>query len=688
VTGPRPVVLQAERAAELFETVRTAVERAVAVFPPIASPAGVFVYGIGGVLVTILVARLLARRRESEQLWSDDPQTLSSGEPEPATHQRAVIAPAAIEWETRAAKVGEQWTTTLVVTGYPDQPQDAYLSELFERSDVRFDVTARLTPRPQSRARSALKDAADGLQADADLDASARGAYLQEQADAARAAYTAVEDGARVIDQALYVTVRADSRDELQDAVGRVRATLRDAPANLEAVPAICQQDRALRGAAPLREDPFDRTAVALSGAAGALLASPHSPTVLEDGGVEVGVHRDTGTPVVIDPFGRENGYATFTVGDTGSGKSFGAKQRFLRTMAQDPDRMGVILEPLNDWVGVAEALDATRITVGGDRGLNPLEIQPTSPSIRKRMPDDANPFNEKLDDVLAFLTNFLAMRGVELGDRRPTLETALIRAYFRNGITGDPATHDNESPTLRDVLDVLETMVAEPEEYVVRTEAESEMVEQDATWLLDQLRPFAEGGRYEHLGRPTEFDLSDERLVYLDLAQQEGSVAGESATALTMQLLISLMYERAKAVEEMVFVIDEARYALSYAPNLAFLETVFRHHRHHDLSIRLLTQTVDEFFERPEAEMILDQCAVKLFHRLDGMDERWAEEFGLNEAQMRFVQQATPGNEQAGHAQALLGVDGEWRGIEVEALPRERQVIDNEVDATVQLPE
>lgn len=198
-----------------------------------------------------------------------------------------------------------------------------------------------------------------------------------------------------------------------------------------------------------------------------------------------------------------------------------------------------------------------------------------------------------------------------------------------------------------------------------------------DATWLIDQLRPFTEGGRYENLGRPTEFDVRDEKLIYLDLAQQEGTVGG--ATSLLMQLLISLVYERAKEVGEVVFVIDEARYVLRDAANLAYLETVFRHHRHHGLSIRLITQTVDEFFERPEAEMILDQCAVKQFHRLDGTDDHRADEFGLNRAQMRYVQQALPGNERAGFSEALVGIDGEWRGIELRALPDETAVIEGE---------
>jgi len=42
---------------------------------------------------------------------------------------KTVTAPAAIEWETRAAHVGEQWTTTLYITDYADYPSDGYLSD-------------------------------------------------------------------------------------------------------------------------------------------------------------------------------------------------------------------------------------------------------------------------------------------------------------------------------------------------------------------------------------------------------------------------------------------------------------------------------------------------------------------------------------------------------------------------------
>jgi type IV secretory pathway VirB4 component len=578
--------------------------------------------------------------------------------------------------------VGEQWTTTLYVVDYPDYPNDGYLSELFEMTDVQFDLTAHITPKNQDRARKELQDIADDLQVDAELEESVRSAYLQDRANEAAATYTAVEGGATVFDQGMFVTVRADEKADLRDAVQTVTSTLRDDPANLTPKPAICRQAQALQSAAPIGDNEFGRESIALGGAVGALLASPHKATILEEGGVEFGIHRDTRSPVVIDPFTRDNGYAMFTVGETGSGKSFSSKQNFIRSIEQSKDRIGIVLEPLNNWAGVSEALGGKRVTIGGTLGLNPLEIRETPAHVQQAMGDDASPFNEKLDDAMSFLTNFFALRGITLGDRRTTLELGLKRAYHRNGITDDISTHGNPSPTIRDMMDVFEEMVDDPEAFVVRADEEAAKIKADATWLLDQFRPFEDGGRYANLGRSSEFDIHDEKVIYLDLAQQEGSI--DSSTALMMQLLISLVYERAKISEkEVVFYIDEARYIMQDTVSLAFLETVFRHHRHHDLSIRLVTQTVDEFFEHAESEAILDQCAVKQFHRLDGMDEEWAEEFGLNHAQMRFVQDAVPGNEDAGFSEALVGVDGEWRGIRVEAMPKEKRVID--FDPTVQ---
>jgi len=334
--------------------------------PPLLSPEGAMLYGVGTVLVLIALARLANWRRsrtaEEPQLSELlDEETLERAETERtllediASRHREVLAPAAVEWETRSARVGEQWTSSFYIAGYPDYPQDGYLSGLFELTDVEFDLTVTLEPKNQARARDELQNTADDLQADADLERSVRGAYLQERASEAVSTYKAVEEGQRVFDQGTYLTVRAESKEQLREPLKPVRATLREQPAALEPKTAICTQDLAIQSSAPVGPAPLGRTSIALGGAVGALLASPHNPTILESGGVEFGSHKDTNSPVVIDPFAREDGYAMFTVGDPGSGKSFGAKQNFIRTLQQDPDRIGVVLEPLNNWAGVVD---------------------------------------------------------------------------------------------------------------------------------------------------------------------------------------------------------------------------------------------------------------------------------------------------------------------------------------------
>lgn len=43
-----------------------------------------------------------------------------------------------------------------------------------------------------------------------------------------------------------------------------------------------------------------------------------------------------------------------------------------IRPIRQDPDGISIILEPLNNWTGMAEALGGQQFTVGGTLGLNP----------------------------------------------------------------------------------------------------------------------------------------------------------------------------------------------------------------------------------------------------------------------------------------------------------------------------
>jgi hypothetical protein len=76
-------------------------------------------------------------------------------------------------------------------------------------------------------------------------------------------------------------------------------------------------------------------------------------------------------------------------------------------------------------------------------------------------------------------------------------------------------------------MLDMLHTAMNDSAAYVVRSESEAAKLETDAVWLLDQLRPFASGGGFENLGRQSEFDIVNERVVYLDMTEEGGTIGG-----------------------------------------------------------------------------------------------------------------------------------------------------------------
>jgi DNA helicase HerA-like ATPase len=259
------------------------------------------------------------------------------------------------------------------------------------------------------------------------------------------------------------------------------------------------------------------------------------------------------------------------------------------------------------------------RVTVGGTRGLNPLDIRPTPQSILDRV-RDLDPWAEQISWVVTF---FEHVANSPLADRKQTLRRAIQETYERAGITRDPETHNERSPTIPDLLAVLEAMLEDPSAFGYETDGEQRSVERDIETLLKDLRPsFRVDGDLANLARSTEFDL-DSNVIYLDLHQDEG-VRGRSETSLMMQVLFNAVYERAKGTDKkVIFAIDEAHYLLNDSASLGYLETAVRHSRDYDLSLQFITQTGGEFELTTEAKTIADLCSITVI----GRDERWPQE-------------------------------------------------------------
>jgi hypothetical protein len=597
---------------------------------------------------------------------------------------KSLVAPSEAVFKRNAAKLGERWTKTMWAEGYPDQPANGFLERLFTEPGVETDVSIHVEPRDTRRAQEELKDRVGTLEAEFERkrerrDVDARG--VQKDLEDAEEMYDVVRNTpTEVFDVSTYVTVREDTRDALESAASNVRAGLRRAPANIRPVTASRRQDLAARSTSPIAYDHLNKKAAMMGGAVGATFPFSSS-TLVEAQGVEYGVHAFNGSPVIVDRFGRDTGYNALVIGNIGSGKSFSTKLNLVRTLAQDEDTIVVMLDPLKGFVGVNRALGGERVVVGGNVGLNPLEIRETPEEVLEETGGELDPFGAKLKDVMSFFESYFESRGNPLGERRGTLENAVKGAYNRNGIYRDPATHGNDSPLVTDVIDVLRDMAENPREYTVsEAEEERRKIETNASELLISTEPFTEGGEFENLSSETEIDITGSKVVYLDLQQQET----RGGTGLMMQLLFNAVYERAKEETEkrVIFAIDEARYIMKDSANLSFLEQAVRHSRHYDLSIQFITQTIDEFFAQDESEAIADNCSLKLLHRIEGMDDELADELDLTPRQKDYVATAMAGDEEAGYSEALLGVADEgWFPINVRANDFEKRVVDHDPD-------
>ncbi|HET7322862.1 MAG TPA: helix-hairpin-helix domain-containing protein, partial [Halococcus sp.] len=335
------------------------------------------------------------------------------------------------------------------------------------------------------------------------------------------------------------------------------------------------------------------------------------------------------------------------------------------------PETDVVVIDPLQEYAGLCEVFDGERVVIGGDTAINPFHIEPTPPEKLAEVGRNT-PYKDAIRRDMDFVESYYALEGLEdFSDKRGTWERAIKIAHKRKGIRMDPTTHDNESPTLPDVREVFVDMAQSATDFVDDDLEDVEKAVADRedtaiTILNNDLEPFRENGKYEHLTRQTDLDIGETGFLYLDLQQYENE---QDSGGLMMELLVSQVYEQAKVHDHpSMLAIDESHYMLRRSSSMEALKQASRHGRHYELSLGFGTHSLKEFFDESgdgdetqltdNAEIIINNMAFMLFLYNDEMNEDWAGELGLTEREMKYVQNAMPGNEERGYSQALLKVD------------------------------
>ncbi|WP_458189864.1 VirB4 family type IV secretion system protein [Haladaptatus sp. NG-WS-4] len=608
-------------------------------------------------------------------------------------HHARLVAPASVHCSADTTQAGDQWLKTLVVIDWPDTADPGILETITTHPSADVDLSIHASPRPIERGIKEFENAIRDLQTirlgkekngNPTLGITERRIHEHEEILA-----QLTEGSQSVFDVAAYITVRGETQRAVDRTCQQISTELAKRQLTVKSLDYI--QTKGLISGSPVAEDavsrelPSARTPM-LGSALGA--AFPFSTTtVIEETGVRYGYHATTNAPVVVDRWRRPNGYNVLAAAKIGSGKSITAKLLSLREIANDPETILIMIDPLEDFRPLANALNADQIVVGGTRQMNPMEIEKTPAHVLEAT-DDLDPYVQRLSSVMGFFETYFAHvdtsgEGLDK-NARAVLGRAVQEAYEWRGITRDPSTHGNTSPTVQDVFDILGQMVEDASSFLesedkelVPTQTEIEKWEDRAAELRIGMQPFIGGGEFANLAGQSDIDLRDAKVTYLDLQQGEG----ECEIALMMQLLFDAVYERVKqTTKNVILVIDEAQYLMKNAGTLDWLERAYRHSRHYDLSIHLVTQEASDFFVHEKAAVLAKESSIKILQRLPGLSDAHRQKLGLNEREADFLRQAKPGTRERGYSHALVCVEDEGHfPVKVTGLPEEMTIVDAE---------
>jgi hypothetical protein len=567
----------------------------------------------------------------------------------------------------------EYYTQTLEIRDWPAVPTRGFLDPLssFTMPGVDLTLSTHLTGEDSRQAERELAEAADSIKDKVRSFAKSKWVpeLFTEKALQKFGEVKSVQQAVSNSEYGLYssqtfLEVRAPSTETLDTAVSRIRSRLQDSSA--DAKPLKHNHRLGYRTVAPACQN-YVGGNTKMTGDGLARLIPWTARNLLESGGIELGLNEHTGDPIVLNLMNRETGFNVGFWGNLGAGKTITMTRVLLHSKLRNPDMPVVIIDPLQEFEGLTWLFDGDHVVVGSDTGINVMQIDPIPPEQLRQM-DARSPKRQAIRRVMDFVRSYYEYMGIPFGEKQGTWRTAVKEAYARKGITDDPTTHDRPSPTLRDVFAIFEDMVHSPEDFLRAALADvdhskHEMKKQADAILRNDIGALDEGGEFEHLSKPTDIDVENIDVLYLDLQQYEN----KSTAGLMMGPLLSAIYSQARDIDEpMLFGIDEFHYMLRNSSSLETLKQMYRHSRHSDISIMTATQSVSEFFAETDngsqqltksAQTLTKLMSVQIFHYLKEMNDDWAEEFGLSDDEQEFIANADTGDPTA---EALLRVDKE----------------------------
>lgn len=381
--------------------------------------------------------------------------------------------------------------------------------------------------------------------------------------------------------------------------------------------------------------------------------------------GVPIGYNKQTGTPILFDNFHSSlTNYNMVIFAKSGAGKSVTMKTLISRSSVL----MGIeslALDAEGEYTIVAESLGGINVILSPTSPtiINVFDIEPESvkDEITGRERAVLNVPNKVEDVTQALLTMAKgSTRSTEVNEvTKQIIAEAVADEYEAHGINNNINSLYKSDVTLINENQIEKQKKEMPTigswyKRIIQKAKENDNPDytKHYSYLIKVMKQYIRefDGQMAYFDGQSTFELLDGApFINLDISQLEERFA----RPLAQQILLSWIWEkfvkknsedRKKAKQKRV-IVDEAWMLLPYPEAVDFLNKMARRARKRNVSLAIISQRFQDFYEKPEAQAVLTSSDTKLFLAQDKSEIQYLKEvFKLSEGEASYLITAQKG--------------------------------------------
>ena len=414
--------------------------------------------------------------------------------------------------------------------------------------------------------------------------------------------------------------------------------------------------------------------------------------------GVPLGFNKQTGTPILFDNFHPSlTNYNMVIFAKSGAGKSVTMKTLISRSSVL----MGIeslALDAEGEYSIVAESLGGINVVLSPNSktiiNLFDIETETIKDEITGRERVVINVENKVEDVTQALLTMARgSTRSTEVNElTKQIIAESVAEEYAAIGINSNPNSLYEQNARLDEQSKLYRQKKKMPTigSWYKRIERKAkDNTNQDYSFHYSYLLKVMKQYIREYDGQMAYFDgqstfelLEGAPFINLDISQLEERFA----RPLAQQILLSWIWEkfvkknsedRKKASQKRV-IVDEAWMLLPYPEAVDFLNTMAKKKKKRNVSLAVVSQRFQDFYEKPEAQAVLTSSDTKLFLAQDKSEIQYLKEvFKLSEGEAGFLVTCFKG-------EGLLKVGSESAIIQITPTQKEFEFVETNLNKLV----